>query len=181
MQHLLAKPVPLIWTCAIVFVIAAAVIDTTGRRIPNVLTVPAAALGLVANCLVAGGSGLLAGVAGLVVGLATFLPFYLARGFSAGDVKAMAAIGAFLGPKGVLLAAAWTLVAGALGATALLLCLGGCIAMKALICRWSTRALVLLSTGSLARIEAPVNDVARHRFPYGVAIACGTMASLAWS
>jgi prepilin peptidase CpaA len=90
-------------------------------------------------------------VAGLVVGLATFLPFYLLRGFGAGDVKAMAAVGAFLGPKGVLLAAGLTLACGALGAV-----------------------LVVMASGGLAVAR-------RRRFPYGLAIACGTVASLAWS
>jgi prepilin peptidase CpaA len=181
MQHMLAKPPSPALVCLVAFVIAVAISDMASRRIPNVLTVTGACVGLGANWLLAGGSGALASVAGSFVGLFVFLPFYLARGFSAGDVKAMAAIGAFVGPEGALFAAAWILVAGSLGGLVLLIAIGGRTAFTALIHRWSARALVLFSTGSPVRIEPGATDAARHRFPYGLAIACGTIVSLAWS
>jgi prepilin peptidase CpaA len=181
MQHILNKPTSLICLCLIAFVIAAAVSDTTRHRIPNALTVTAAALALLTNFLASGWAGALTSVAGLFAGLALFLPFYLARGFSAGDVKAMTAVGAFLGPKGALLAAAWILVFGAVGAIVLLVSVGGRAAATALLQRWSARAWILISAGTLARIAPPPNDAASLRFPYGIAIACGTLVSLAWS
>src|SRR5215472_16329794 len=102
--------------CLVAFVTGAAVADLRCHRIPNTITVQAALLGVAVSLLASGSMGAVQSVAGLVVGLATFLPFYLLRGFGAGDVKAMAAVGAFLGPKGVLLAAAFTLILGAAGA-----------------------------------------------------------------
>ena len=163
------------------FVLAVAVTDLRRRRIPNLLTLPAAAVGLAVNLSTAGGLGALESVGGLLAGLAAFLPFYIARGFGAGDVKAMAAIGAFLGPQGALLAAAWILIAGAIGGVLVLLVCGKHGAIQALARRWMLRAYLICTTGRLPQIQAPAGDAAALRFPYGLAIACGTFASLAWS
>src|SRR5262249_20304618 len=103
------------------FLAAFAVADIWTHRIPNLLTVTAASLGVMLNFRNAGGHGVLMSVAGVLTGLAVFLPFYFAKGFGAGDVKAMGAVGAFVGPHGALFAAAWTLIAGALCALVVLL------------------------------------------------------------
>lgn len=166
--------------CLVAFVVAVAVTDLRTRRIPNLLTVPAAVVGVTLNAWTAGGCGALHSFAGLLVGLLAFLPFYCARGFGAGDVKAMAAVGAFVGIKGALLAAGWTLVAGAIGGVLVLLVRGNRGALQALAHRWALRAHVLYATGRAPQIQAPAGDAASMRFPYGLAIACGTVASLGW-
>jgi prepilin peptidase CpaA len=147
--------------CLLAFLAAATVVDLRTRRIPNLLTISAAAVGLLLNLSRGGGTGALACGAGLLTGFAAFLPFYLAGGLGAGDVKAMAAIGAFLGPKGALMAAAWTLGVGGLGA---LLVLGAM--------RWR-------AAHSGRRWQ--LRDARRQQFPYGLAIAFGSALSLVWS
>jgi len=163
------------------FVITVAASDLHSRRIPNWLTVGAAALGLVIAVMAGGTWAALGSLAGLAVGLGVFLPFYMARGFSAGDVKAMAAIGAFVGPKGALLAAAWVLLVGSIGGITLLIRLGGPAAVRALRDRWLARVCILFATGVAPRIEPSATDPAGHRFPYGLAIAGGTLTYLIWS
>src|SRR5205823_313592 len=121
LRNISMHPVPISTVCLLAFVTMVAVSDMHSRRIPNWLTAGAAAIGLVISVVVAGPWGALGGLAGLAVGLGAFLPFYLARGFSAGDVKAMAAIGAFVGPKGALLTAAWILLVGSIGGIVLLI------------------------------------------------------------
>jgi prepilin peptidase CpaA len=150
---------PAVWV--VPFTVTAAVLDLRTRRIPNVLTISAAVAGIVLNLWRAGAPGGMSSGAGLLIGLAAFLPFYLAGGFGAGDVKAMAAIGAFLGPKGTLLAAACSLMLGAIA------------------------GLLVLTTLAYQAARTPgrgwrLRDAVRQRFPYGVAIACGTAVSLAW-
>jgi prepilin peptidase CpaA len=167
--------------CLIAFLVAVVVSDLRSRRIPNLLTVPAAAVGLAINFTAAGGSGALASAAGLCVGLAAFLPFFIVRGFGAGDVKAMAAVGAFLGPKGALLAALSTLIAGALCGVLFVAAIGGYPAVQSVLRRCALRVCMVFATGQAASIEPPPGDAALRRFPYGVAIACGTIASLSWS
>ena len=163
------------------FVTVVAVSDLVTHRIPNTLTMSGAALGLALNGLQSGGGGLLHGALGLLVGLGVFLPlFFLARGFAAGDVKAMAAVGAYLGPQGALLAACWTLIAGMIGVLTLF-AVSAPTALAPMLRRWTLRACVLCTSGARARIDAPPRDAARRRLPYGLAIACGTVIVLVWS
>jgi prepilin peptidase CpaA len=181
MHNLSMQSAPMIPVCLLGFVTLAAVNDLRRARIPNVLTVPAAAMGLLLNASSTGPEGLLHGVGGLLVGLASFLPFYLARGFSAGDVKAMAAIGAFVGPAGALLTAAWILVVGAFGGLVLLARSGGLAALRAVKDRWLARITILIATRTAPGVHVPATDPASHRFPYGLAIASGTIIYLFWS
>jgi prepilin peptidase CpaA len=171
---------PSITIGALLFVAVVAIVDLRSHRIPNVLTVSMACIGLTANGLIGGTDGLLEASGGLLAGLAIFLPFFLMRGFGGGDVKAMAATGAFLGIKGVLLAAAFTLVVGAVAGVILLMISGGAAALLALTQRWMLRLFVMCATRSAPDLTPPANDPAARRFPYGVAIACGTLISLAW-
>jgi prepilin peptidase CpaA len=171
---------PFITVGAVLFVIAVAIVDMRSHKIPNVLTVSMAMIGLTANGVIGGPEGVLEAGAGLLVGLGVFLPFFLMGGFGGGDVKAMAATGAFLGTKGVLMAAAFTLVAGAVAGVILLMMSGGGAALRALAQRWMMRLFVMCATRSAPDITAPANDPAARRFPYGAAIACGTLISLAW-
>lgn len=161
------------------YVLTVAVIDGLRHRIPNALTVPAVAVGLVLGLSTHGATGLVAAGEGMLVGLFLFLPLYLLGGFGAGDVKALAAAGSFLGPHGALLATACTLIAGGIGGATVLLAAGGLPALLSLLRRWTFQGYVLCSSGHAAALPPDADDVARRRFPYGFAIAAGTAASLA--
>lgn len=169
---------PILTACLTTFVTVVAVTDSRCHRIPNWLTVPAAVTGLMLNLVVAGAAGAATSGAGLLVGLAVFMPLYVARQFGGGDVKAMAAIGAFLGPKAALLTAMWILMAGGVGALGVLAATGGCRAVQSLAGRWMFRAWVLCTTGRPTPVHVPTDDAMSRRFPYGLAIACGTLGSL---
>lgn len=144
----------------------AAVIDLRQRRIPNALSFTGMAAGLVLGFWLDGWSGLSTSFLGLLTGGALFLPFYLARGMGAGDVKLMAAVGAFLGPWHVLLA----------GITVALL--GGVIAAWAAFRQGRlTQALrdtvaVVFRTGPLKTLDRSSKEEA---IPYGLAIAAGVL------
>ena|SRR6185437_2164868 len=162
------------------YVTMLAVSDTLTHRIPNALTVSAAAIAVLLSITSHGALGGITAAGGLLVGLSIFLPFYLLGGFGAGDVKALAAVGAFVGPFGALLAAGCTLIAGAVGALIVLLVTGGLPALKSMLSRWALSGHLLLTTGRTTHISPPPDDASRRRFPYGIAIACGTAASLLW-
>lgn len=162
---------------ALTFVTMLATTDFRTHRIPNRLTIPAAIAALLINVGIAGRVGALYSASGLVVGFVAFLPLFLAGGLGAGDVKGMAAIGAFVGPYGAILAACWTLIAGLVGGLVLLLVTGGWPAVRRMLGRWSLRTCVLCVTAG-TRVEAQPGDPARRRFPYGFALACGTAASV---
>ena len=84
----------------------ACVTDLRTRRIPNVLTFGAALAGLLYQFVSGGIDGLGHAALGWLVGAVIFiLPFALG-GLGGGDVKLLAALGAWLGPADVALAVA---------------------------------------------------------------------------
>ena len=79
-------------------VVAVAVtIDLRTRRIPNWLTVPAFAAGMLFHIVTGGWSGFLFAGGGFAVGFGILLALWLIGGGGGGDVKLMGAIGAWLG------------------------------------------------------------------------------------
>jgi prepilin peptidase CpaA len=102
--------------------IAACVTDLRARRIPNVLTFGAAGVAVAAHGYVDGWPGVLTAMGGWGAGVAVFLPFFLLGGMGAGDVKLLAALGAWLGPREALWLAIYASLAG--GVVALLIALG---------------------------------------------------------
>lgn len=90
---------------AIVVGAAAAFTDARSGRIPNWLTLPAAALGLLSSALIGGAEGAILSALGLVASAAVpWLMHRATRGqaIGGGDVKLFAALGALLGPTGGL-------------------------------------------------------------------------------
>ena len=75
----------------------ACITDLRTRRIPNVLTFGAAIAGLVAHIALDGASGALTAAGGWLTGLLIFLPFFALGGMGGGDVKLLAALGAWFG------------------------------------------------------------------------------------
>jgi prepilin peptidase CpaA len=74
-----------------------AVYDVRSRRIPNLITLPAIAFGLLLHAVFGGWRHLATAAAGgLICGL-IFLVFYLAGGMGAGDVKLITATGCIAG------------------------------------------------------------------------------------
>lgn len=156
------------------FVIAVAIIDWRTHRIPNVLCAFGAILALTSQMWMHGEDGLLAALGGAAVGFAMFLPFYVVRAFGAGDVKAMATVGLFLGMETTALAVGMTLIAGGI--------LGVAVLMLIPVPGNTTRhRLMLLLASPRASIRASLQETdpeSRQRFPYGAAIACGSIAAL---
>jgi prepilin peptidase CpaA len=87
--------------CVGLFTGAAAVWDFRTRKLPNVLTVPAFAAGLLFHTVFGGLSysqeGLLFALTGFAVGFGMLFLLWLVGGISGGDVKFMGALGCWLG------------------------------------------------------------------------------------
>lgn len=152
--------------------------DLRSRRIPNWVTVPAAALGLLLNLGLSGVPGLTSGLLGLGLAFLIYFPLFLLRGMGAGDVKLMGAVGAIVGPGHCL----WLIVIGVLISAA-------------------AGLIVVISKGRLARtltnVGRMVSELIHFRPPYareeyfdvaakgaitmphGTAVAVGTILYLA--
>lgn len=77
-------------------------IDAKLSKIPNKITFPFCILALLYNTIFSGWGGLGLALAGTASGLGLLLPIFLLGGMGAGDVKALAALGALMGPKDIL-------------------------------------------------------------------------------
>ena len=149
--------------------LAAVVTDLRSYKIPNWLTMPAMAFGIIAHTLVNGQEGLFFSVEGWGLGLGLFLIFHLMGGMGAGDVKLMAAVGSFLGPEGVLSA---VVVTGLLG---------GLYAAAAMMAHWGLRE-TLQRVGTMLTMQALSHEAAlattsHVQLRYSLVIGLGTLLS----
>ena len=91
---------------------AACMTDLRSRRIPNVLTFGASFAAIVFFGLSNGWAGALWSVEGWLIGCLLFLPWFLLGGMGAGDVKLLAAFGAWVGPSSAVWLALYAGLAG---------------------------------------------------------------------
>lgn len=154
-----------------VFLAGAVASDVMRHRLPNFYLLAGLCIAIIAWGWQAGVDGLLDVLAGAVVGLLLFLPMYALGGMAAGDVKLMAVTGAFIGYPAVLWAAALSIISG--GVLAMIY-----LAFKGSIRRFLLRYWLMVATRTY--LPADADDPARHRFPYALAVAVGTLTSLYW-
>lgn len=163
----------------LVLVLIMAGYDLRSRRIPNFLTFGGAALGILWQTAVWGWQGLGLSFLGLLTGLILLLPPYLLGGMGAGDVKALAALGAWLGPRLCLVVFCYMGLAGGLLSLMVLI-------WRRLLSNYLRRGWQLLlgfillkgQQGWLGQLSLPAQTTAG--VPYGVAIAAGMIALSLW-
>jgi prepilin peptidase CpaA len=153
----------------------AAVCDLRTGRIPNALTFGAAAAGLIFSTATAGLFGLLTSLVGCLVGLVLFLPLFALRGMGGGDVKLLAAVGAWLGPLGALHAALWAALAGGVLAVVVALSSGylseAIRNLLAMVAVWRTVGPSPIAGVTLTESRGP-------RLAYAVPIGIGALVAL---
>lgn len=148
-------------------------IDYAQRRVPNWLNAALALGGLVAQTAYFGWSGLGWSVAGMLVGFGCLIVPWAMNGMGAGDVKLMAAIGAWFGP--VMCLAAFCV--GAL--------VGGVIAvvMIAVQRKWAyAKANMGVIVAKVSRMDTAFSEFGSARsfgktsslLPYGIPLTIGS-------
>jgi prepilin peptidase CpaA len=149
----------------------AAAIDFQTRRIPNLLSVGLAGLGVTLAATGLSGVTLGSSIAGFIAGMALMMPGRLLGATGAGDVKLMAAVGAVLGLERTPAAFIATALAG------------GVLAIV-IAARRGRLGATLDGTGRILRAPAETRKQiesagAHNRFSYGPAIAVGALLA-AW-
>ena len=150
--------------------------DLDARRIPNPL-VALGSLAALACAMAPGGIGLASALAGFFIGLLCLLPLYALRALGAGDVKLMAAVGAFVGPQALPLTVLATFVTG--GVLTLLVTLYRGTAMHLLR---NVRDMLCSAWWRMACRQTPLLEpaaVSAGKMPYALAIAAGAWLQLA--
>jgi prepilin peptidase CpaA len=161
-----------LWVAApvIVLVIVAARADVRTRTIPNTLTLPALLLGVAMHATLGGADGVKSSLAGLALAGGVLLPGWLFRWMGAGDVKLMAAVGAWLGWPGAVIAVLASLVMG--GVFSLVL------AVRHGVLRQALTGAVLIGASALARTGGTPPVTTGVRFPFAVAVVVGATTAL---
>jgi prepilin peptidase CpaA len=157
--------------------LVAAVQDIRSRRISDALTIPAILSGIALHTARSGWDGLLVSLLGAAIGGGFLLIFCLRGGMGLGDVKLMGGIGALVGAPFVLPVLVLTGVAGGVIAAGKLVVRYGKRYHEQnakLTCAWGGYRVEETCEGSNGG-DGPLRD----SIPYGVAIAAGTIVSVA--
>lgn len=150
---------------------AGAVSDVRAKRIPNWLTYGSLAAGLLLRTGLESWRGLGQGMLGVLAGGGVFFLFFLVRGMGAGDVKLMAAVGAWVGIQHIVLAMVATAIAGAGLAVFYMVFYGR---TGSTLQNMGELLQFHLTSGIRPHPEINLQDPSAIRVPYGLAIAMGT-------
>jgi prepilin peptidase CpaA len=160
---------------ALVLAGAAMLWDLRTRRIPNELTLGTAVVALGYGFFIGGPWGLLMATAGWLAGAALFFPLFALGGMGAGDVKLMAALGAWLGPADAVWLAIFASMAGGVVAAVVALHHGYLRRAGAniwlMLTHWRAAGLQPVAGLTLRDAKAP-------RLAYAVPIAIGVVVTL---
>ena len=168
-----------------VFVIVAAYIDGKQLKVPNKITFPMIIAGWIYSMIAYGlsGDGWYVGLgwslAGTAVGLLTLLPAYAIGGMGAGDVKMMAAIGAWVHVKITFYAFCLGTIVGAILAIGMIMFSGE--SKK----HWNQFFFIANEIATVRNPEV-LSEIAAERkssmklLPYGIPLAIGTVLYFGW-
>jgi prepilin peptidase CpaA len=160
---------------ALCVAVVACVCDLRSRRIPNVLTLGAAAAGLVYHLATGGFSALGQSALGWFVGMLMFIVPFALRGLGGGDVKLVAALGAWIGPEAAIWLGLYAAIAGGVMGIAVSIAYGYCRTafrnIRLLLCHWRVAGLRALPDLTLDGSSAP-------KLAYAVPILVGMVATL---
>ncbi|SHE88009.1 A24 family peptidase [Desulforamulus putei] len=146
--------------------------DLRYRKIYNVVLFPAFLLALAYRVFNGGLDGLITGIQGALLGLSLLLIPFILGGMGAGDVKLLAVIGAWQGPQFVWFCFLCTAIVGGVIAIVQLTRTGRLFqTLKMIIFTFIPGTPKVNAFGTLATAKAG------EAFPYGVAIAVGTLAT----
>ena len=149
--------------------------DLRTRRIPNLLTGPALLLGIGAHLLQGGTQAGLSALGACLVAGALLFPGWLLKFMGAGDVKLMAAIGAWLGSAEVsLYAVLFSLVVG--GVISMVVAVRRGILLQTL----RNAALLLPRTAAGTRKDGPPPATSGVYVPKAIAFLVGSLFALWW-
>lgn len=156
------------------YLIVACIYDTLTTRIPNFLNASLALAGLALFFYNDGWQGMLLGLAGLALGIALLIVPWLMGGMGAGDVKALGALGALLGPGQLIHVFVYI---GLIGGATAILHYAFESNLRAKTTEWLNTMKASMLTSDPKMIIPETVEISR--FPYAATIAFGYYTYLA--
>lgn len=154
---------------------AASITDVRTRRIPNVLTFGAAAAALVVRGMLSGSDGVLDSSIGWLTGFIVLFPLFFVRGLGGGDVKLVAALGAWAGANDALWLALYTSMAGGVMGIGYSLSRGY---LRTAVANLGVIGNHWLYSGFQPVPGLTLDSADRPRLPYAIPILAGTVLTL---
>jgi prepilin peptidase CpaA len=162
------------WWPTLMVLAIATFTDLRSRRIPNWLVLPFLLAGVIVSCWVQGWSGLLQSLEGIGLGALLFGILFWMGGMGMGDVKLVAAIGAWVGPTQLGLALVITGITG--GIMALCWAAAGGF-LGELFNGTGDLIFGMKKRGVRPHPELVLSNPVTRKLPYAPAIAIGTLVS----
>ena len=162
------------WWSMVVAVSVATFTDLHSRRIPNWLVFPLMGGGVAASCWMHGWHGLGQSLEGFGLGALVYGILFAIGGMGMGDVKLVAAIGAWVGPMQLLTVMVLTGIVG--GIMALGIAVSGGF-LKEMVRGAGTLLFGWKNRGMRPPLELKLSNPQAHKMPYAPAIAIGTLMS----
>ncbi|MCU1295221.1 MAG: type prepilin leader peptidase family protein [Bryobacterales bacterium] len=162
------------WWPSVVVLSVATVTDLRSRRIPNWLVLPFLVAGIVVSAVNQGWHGVGQSVMGLGLGAILFGVLCWMGGMGMGDVKLLAAIGAWIGPGQLMIALVLTGIVG--GLMALCWAIGGGFVGE-LLSGTGELLFSIRKRGLRPHPELVLENPLARKMPYAPAIAIGTIIS----
>ena len=162
------------WWPTVAVLMVATFSDVRSRRIPNLLVLPFLVVGLAMSCWIHGVAGLGQSLGGIALGSVVYGFLAFMGGMGMGDVKLVAAIGAWIGPSQLLFALLITALAGGVMALAWA-AVGGFLGDL-----FQGTGDVLVNVGKRGfkpHPELVLSNARTRKMPYAPAIAIGTLIS----
>ena len=160
------------WIPVVLVTAGATWTDLKTRRVPNALTFPALLAGIAVHAVMQGRTGALSAVLGMLVAGALFLPGWLMGWKGAGDVKLMAAVGAWVGFPQAVIAALVSFIAG--GVIALI------EAARRKVLTRSVFNAGVMGAWVLSRGSGGPPVTSGERFPFALAVLAGAVTAMVW-
>lgn len=152
-------------------------VDYSERRVPNRLNLTILVCGIAAQVYFFGWGGAAAAFWGITIGFSLLIVPWLMHGMGAGDVKLMAAMGAWMGPMLTFYSFALGAIIGGVAAGIMILSSGrlrmACANLGVIFNKVTNRSTIFSETGS-----AKSFGESSQLLPYGVPLTAGTLIIL---
>jgi len=174
-------PIPVV--VVLIAALLLGLVDVWRLKVYNAFTLPLLLSGLAYHGIVGGPSAVADGLLGMLFGFGIFLPFYAAGGMGGGDVKLMAAVGAWLGLPLTFLVFLASSFAGGLYALAIVVIHGRVretwINLQVAVLRLKALGKHL---GAEDRVEVAVSQPDRRQrvVPFAAMVAVGLFGLVLW-